>query len=259
MEPIEMEVTEEGTGRRCPSHPRVEIIRTTFAGISGEYCPECAAEEDAALAENERESARKAALEAVSRDLGNRGLTPRFQTRTFDNFEATTPKRKEVLAATRRMADAIVRGDRSFTGGLFVGSPGTGKNHLAAAIANDIRPHGKTFLVTTMAKLARDIKRSWGRDADVSERETIARFTTPDLLVVDEIGIQFGSETELNFLTEIVGDRYDNYRPTIFISNLSPAQVVALVGERVRDRITEGGGSIDFGNDSFRQELRWRR
>jgi len=76
----------------------------------------------------------------------------------------------------------------------------------------------------------------------VSEDEAIAFFVAPDLLVLDEIGVQYGSETEKNILFEIVNERYEAMKPTILISNLAMTTLTEYAGERVIDRMKENGG-----------------
>ena len=47
----------------------------------------------------------------------------------------------------------------------------------------------------------------------------VAGFIRPDLLILDEVGVQFGSETEKMILFEIINGRYEQLKPTIVISN----------------------------------------
>ena len=49
----------------------------------------------------------------------------------------------------------------------------------------------------------------------------VAGFIRPDLLILDEVGVQFGSETEKMILFEIINGRYEQLKPTIVISNLA--------------------------------------
>lgn len=64
------------------------------------------------------------------------------------------------------------------------------------------------------------------------------------MLILDEVGVQFGSESEKIILFEILNERYLNMKPTILISNLNPAALQEYVGERVMDRMRENGGII---------------
>ena len=77
--------------------------------------------------------------------------------------------------------------DRLAKGGglVFCGKPGTGKNHLACAIANSIiENHQAKVLISTALRIARDIKNSWSRDSQISEERTIKTYTDKDLLII---------------------------------------------------------------------------
>lgn len=64
-------------------------------------------------------------------------------------------------------------------------------------------------------------------------------YIAPNLLVIDEIGVQFGSEAEKIILFEIINERYEAMKPTILISNLSQQELGAYVSERIVDRMRE--------------------
>ena len=76
---------------------------------------------------------------------------------------------------------------------------------------------------------------------------------SPDLLILDEVGVQFGSDAEKLILFEIINTRYQDMKPTILISNLTLVELGKYIGERVVDRMREGGGAIlSFDWDSYR-------
>jgi len=75
-----------------------------------------------------------------------------------------------------------------------------------------------------------------------------------DLLVLDEVGVQFGTETENLVLFRILNRRYEDMKPTILVSNVEIGKLTEFVGERVIDRLCEGGGGIlEFTWESARQ------
>lgn len=83
----------------------------------------------------------------------------------------------------------------------------------------------------------------------------IEHHVRPDLLVIDEIGVQFGTETEKMILFDILNARYEQVKPSILISNLAIEELKTYIGERVLDRMWEGGGSIlAFTWDSYRKQ-----
>lgn len=188
--------------------------------------------------------------------IGRAAIPPRFQAKTFAGFDARGARQKAVLeqavAYARDFEDALVAG----RGMMFCGKPGTGKTHLACAILNEVVRKSRAGLYATVASAVRRVKDTWSRDSDETEREAIALFVQPDLLVLDEVGVQFGSETEKLILFEIVNGRYEQVRPTILLSNLDVKGVEDNIGYRAVDRLREGGGRIVvFDWESRRTEL----
>ena len=66
-----------------------------------------------------------------------------------------------------------------------------------------------------------------------------------DLLVIDEVGIQFGTDTERMILYEILDLRYEAMRPVILTTNITDLKSLEkLLGERIIDRLFEGESKI---------------
>lgn len=207
-------------------------------------CPECEkearAEEDAAKAEQEREEKR----ERWIRRMGFACIPERFQDRRLDNFEAETEGQKKALQEARAFADDFER--VSYQTGrsmVFIGTPGTGKTHLAIGIALQIMGSGYSALFITVMRAIRRVKDTWGKGGE-SESEAISTIVAPDLLILDEVGIQFGSETEKLILFDILNERYEKRKPCILLSNFTIPEVKAFLGERIFDRLREDGGQV---------------
>lgn len=74
---------------------------------------------------------------------------------------------------------------------------GTGKTHLATAIGNRvIRRLGMTALYLTASSAFRHVKASFGSDSPHTEVQAYAMFESPDLLILDEEGVQNVTEFE---------------------------------------------------------------
>ncbi len=75
----------------------------------------------------------------------------------------------------------------------------------------------------------------------------------PDLLILDEVGVQFGSDTEKLILFDVLNERYERRRPTILMTNLTLEEVADFLGDRIIDRLREDGGEfIPFDWESHR-------
>ncbi len=136
---------------------------------------------------------------------------------------------------------------------MFTGGPGTGKTHLACAVASELMDRHLTCVAFgTVSELLRHVKETYRRDSDRTETQAIQDLTAPDLLIVDEVGAQIGSDHEKLLLFEILNARYADMAPTILISNLDAGALEAFLGQRVMDRYRECGVVIAFDWQSYR-------
>lgn len=240
----------------CPTHGAF-ASRWLAWGATGKpimsRCPACAAERQAAeearrVAEAQRDRRHKvASLRAAS------GIPARFAERTFDGYAATVGGQKIALGVCRAFADAWP--DKLAAGASLVltGGPGTGKTHLACAVANAVmESHLTAVAFGTVATLLRHIKDTYRKDAAKSEQDAIDDLVRPDLLIVDEVGVQVGSEHEKLLMFEVLNSRYQECRPTILISNLAATELETFLGQRVMDRYRECGSVLAFDWQSHR-------
>lgn len=195
-----------------------------------------------------REKIRRLKSEAdeMAKLIDNSMMSPRFRDKTFDNYNATTDKQHAAVDAAQWLVE-----NPDSVGALFLGKPGTGKNHLSAAIGREYLKRGRSVLFTETIKILRTIKDSWR--TNVRESDVMGMFTVPALLVVDEIGVQFGSDTERMYISEIVNDRYMAMVPTILSGNLTMKELTTVIGERSIDRFRENGRAVIFDWQSYRR------
>lgn len=255
-----MEFQEETRIAHCAKHGEYEAKALAGTHIST-GCPDCEASRAAQQAA-ERSKADSEAKARRVRKLTSGALIPkRFQSYGFDDYEPANDKARKILAACKRYAENFE--DRLSMGGglVFCGKPGTGKTHLACAIGNHVmREHLRVVLFTSITKMSRAIKATYARDSQRTEEQVIRDFVEPDLLILDEVGAQRGTETELLLAQEIIDERYQAVKPTILISNLAESELGEYIGERALDRMYEGGGAVfAFDWESFRRGGKSRR
>ncbi len=230
-------------------------------------CPTCSTE--AAAARDLREAAEKKADEEARRAqriralLADCGLVGRQLRSTFESYEARDPKQKAILADCQAYMALFRKGQPLPTTSLWLlGTPGTGKSHLGAAMVNHLITNFATpARMHSGQEIIRMLRSTWNRDkqaptqeyvehedgschmesvAAVSEESLIRDIAHCTLLVLDEIGVGFGSNAEHVQLFEILDLRYKLEKPTVLLSNLSPTALKAALGDRVYDRLREG-------------------
>ena len=65
-----------------------------------------------------------------------------------------------------------------------------------------------------------------------------------DLLIIDEVGLSFGSDAEVLQLSELLNMRYEDVRPTLIVSNCKSSDLSRYLGDRGVDRLRENGGKV---------------
>ena len=144
----------------------------------------------------------------------------------------------------------------------FCAGVGTGKTHLAVSICKELRYKAICCKLTTVNRIIRDVRscwggkrkeNDWGSDKVITEEAIIERYVDYGLLVIDEIGSQYGSESERIIINEIINDRYEMDAPTVIIGNVSISEANKILGTRVVDRIKDNGNVMFFEWDSHRK------
>lgn len=184
----------------------------------------------------------------------NSMVRPRFQDKTFDNYEIQNKKQEFIVRQCRRFCDEFDKHLAEGTWLMFMGNTGTGKGHLASAVIHEIVKQQRFALYIKMIRLLRRVKETWARDSEYRESEIVSELESVDLLVVDEVGIQFGTETERQIIYDIFDGRYELKKPLIMTTNESLERIEQMLGNRIVDRFFEGDNKIyKFDWESYRK------
>lgn len=207
-------------------------------------CPQCEAGRlERETEERQAEQLRSQRARWLAK-LADSGIPKRFQDATLESYRAALPGQSAALQWANAFAANFEQAMETGRSALLVGRPGTGKTHLAAGIAMAVLQRGCSVAFTTVQRAIRRVKSSWQKESAESETEAIRAFAGVDLLILDEVGVQFGSQFEANLLFDILNERYENVRPTLLLSNLPLADVTKLLGDRIIDRFRESGGRV---------------
>ena len=167
------------------------------------------------------------------------GISKRNIYKTFDDYICSTEGQHKAKNDVIKFKESFPC-DKSL---LFIGGVGTGKTLLVSALLDSLVDKYKCD-ISKVIDIIRHLKGTWKKDSEQSEEEILDYYIKLDLLVLDEVGSQFGSDTEKLFIFDIIDGRYQDMKPTILISNLDIDGVKKVIGERCIDRLREGGGSM---------------
>jgi DNA replication protein DnaC len=173
-------------------------------------------------------------------------VTKRFEHATFETYHAENAKQRAVLELVLGYAENFRDHFKAGRSLLMVGRPGTGKTHLGFAILRQLMGASDKFTgrLVSVAELFRTVKSTWTRGSKKTEAQAIGEFLSPFLLIIDEVGVQFDSQTESNLFYEVINGRYQAMLPTVVISNLSRNELIEVIGARSFDRMRENGGLL---------------
>lgn len=207
--------------------------------------------ETAAREESERKAEEDRKLrDRIRKIIGESGMGDRFLRRTFDTFQITEDNKRAAVVA-RRYADSFdsllpKRGEpEPGRNGLFIsGPPGTGKTHIAAAIANHLIAQGRPVVCMTMIDLLERIKRTFSR-GDIDEGSVLKIYKTVPLLVIDDMGKEPPTEWAISTVYNIINGRYEAYLPTIVTTNYDTETLTSRMTTRDTRDDTTARATID--------------
>jgi DNA replication protein DnaC len=218
-------------------------------------CPDC---HERMVADERRAEAEKQALYEKNRmeaQLEQALIPARFIGRSFDNFVADNEAKNNALSIVRGYVTDFETNLSKGRGLVLSGMPGTGKSHLAIAALQEIMPE-HVGLYTTCMNVIRAIRQTWRKDAELSETEILNIYSRAPLLVLDEIGVQYGTDGEQTILFDVLDRRYRDMMPTIILTNQDKKGFKDFIGDRSFDRLVETSRWVTFDWESYRATAR---
>ena len=121
----------------------------------------------------------------VEKILNRSGIQPLHRKCSFSNYQVQNEAQRYALSQAKSIADELMTGCTNFA---FSGKPGTGKNHLAAAIGNRLLKDGQTVIVVTVADVMSALHASYddGQSGEKFLRELCEHHVSGQLKVAPE-------------------------------------------------------------------------
>ena len=182
-------------------------------------------------------------------DLKRRGFSDTaMRDWTFENDNGRNPQ----TAVARFYAEHWDTMQAENIGYLFWGGVGTGKSYLAGCIANALMENEIPVRMTNFAAILNDFAASFeGRN------EYISRLCRYPLLILDDFGMERGTEYGLEQAYSVIDSRYRSRRPLIVTTNLTLQQIQNppdTAHARIYDRLLEMCAPVRFTGGNFRRE-----
>ena len=172
---------------------------------------------------------------------------------TFENDNGQNPQ----TATARRYAQKWEAMKKKNMGLLFWGGVGTGKSYLAGCIANSLMEQEIPVYMTNFAAILNDLAASFeGRN------EYISRLCRYPLLILDDFGMERGTEYGLEQVFNVIDSRYRSGKPLIVTTNLTLDDLhnpEDTAHSRIYDRLLSMCVPVRFTGDNFRQETAKRK
>lgn len=146
---------------------------------------------------------------------------------------------------------------KTATNVIFLGPPGVGKTHLSIALAVKALVCGYSVLFTTLTHLAEVLETA---SSPGLVRQRLRRYTTPSVLIIDEVGYTRLTPGQAHHFFELVTARYE-HGSILLTSNTSFSEWGTLLGDDVLatallDRLLHHAEVIPINGRSFRMKER---
>lgn len=240
----------------CPLHGEYLANEVWLGGQLKEVseCPECFKLNKAQRAIEEEKARKQEEAKNRQARIKETRMPLEYQNKDFSTFITETESQRNALAMAKRFVNGWEKAKAGGYGLLFLGGCGTGKTHLACAIMLELLDKYACLYLRyyKVTEIFSAVRNTYQQGATTNEEETIKFFSSIQLLVIDEVGVQKGSESEKRILFSILDNRVTSKKPTILMTNLGSKDFVCVLGDRLYDRIRSKCVPVLFKGNSMR-------
>jgi len=153
-----------------------------------------------------------------------------FQDKTFATFDAEVRGVKRAYLRAREFAK---RPDGWL---VLFGNYGTGKTHLASAIANELLHQNYRVLFAVVPDLLDHLRSTFGPSSEIEYDKRFEMIRDAAILVLDDLGTENTTPWAREKLFQIINHRYNGRLPTVITSNRRPEDIEPRIFSRMSDR-----------------------
>lgn len=169
------------------------------------------------------------------------GVGRRFVNRTFATLKVDEDNKRAVEIANS-FVNHLKLHKETDKGILFTGGVGTGKTHIACAIANELIGLGFNIGYGNITDIINRIQASYSKKAEMTEAEIIDELLKYDLLIIDDLGKETESSNNSKILYNLINRLYEDLKPIVVTTNYnanSLANKYGEAGEAIVSRLSE--------------------
>ena len=169
-------------------------------------------------------------------------------------FDRDDRRIEKVSRIVRKYAENFAEYAEHNVGIMLWGGVGTGKTFYAACIANALIEQYCTVIMATVTDLVSELTEDYGKNREW----VLRRIAETDLLVLDDLGVERGTEYMQEHVYDIVNERCNANKPLIVTTNLSPSDMereTVDIKRRTYDRVRACCSPIKVDGESRRKDI----
>ncbi len=199
--------------------------------------------------------------EKIDRLFQTAKIPRRYRSKTLDNF--IVERQPKAHRSAVRYVDRFTELRNENKNGLcLVGPTGTGKSHIAFAVLNALLEKSVSAVAGVVPDLLDSLRPKSGNDRQAEAEQRLELLKSADLVLLDDLGSEKGSDWSVERLYLIINARYIEQLPTIITTNLPLEKLImdkkgnpVLAWERIVSRIREMCYVLIMDGEDFRCPL----